>query len=403
MSEDLYLCIAFGEPTPVDVAQRGAQEVGRKPRLFQDGEVFLDEVFQGIRRVREGGSALRQHGAGFIHEGIVAEPGVGRFDSVPHAELSDTFEQVWHAQIEREEASAQKSPLEQSLGPAQRWPYYALKRARLFRLIQDVVEARRHSDTIGSTRRGRRMEWAETSYTGFGGRLRGRADHVVERAGKIEIEDYKTGTILDASEDDTSEIKPAYRRQMLLYAALEWDAHGTWPDRARLISLTGQHADIVIDTDESLTLAQEVVALLDSYNVLVAEGQSVIDLCTPSQEVCATCAFKAFCPCFWKEVSPAWEMAQRLAFIEGLITGISTTTSGDLTIEIDVRSGNMHRGSCRLRGVSVEQYPDIVALNAGITVRVVGAQVRNPDEPRDLVPNFRTELWWDDSQAGSVV
>ena len=34
MREDLHLRIAFGEPTPVHVAEGGAQEIGRQPRLF---------------------------------------------------------------------------------------------------------------------------------------------------------------------------------------------------------------------------------------------------------------------------------------------------------------------------------------------------------------------------------
>jgi RecB family exonuclease len=308
----------------------------------------------------------------------------GRFDNVEPTRAQETFEQVWREQIDREEASAQKSPLERHLGPAQRWPYYALKRARLFRLISDVAEAQRHSSAKAASTGGRRTEWAERPYLGFGGRLRGRADHVVEKAGQIEIEDYKTGAIFDESEEGTSEIKATYKRQMFLYAALEWDARGRWPKRARLVSLGGEHADLAVVPAEALALAEEVVALLDTYNAAVSNGQTASNLCTPSQDVCMPCPFKVMCNCFWEAASPAWKMLNTVAFIEGIVAHVGTTTSNSSTIEVDVVRGNVPLGRYRFRQVSGAQFADLEQISTGFRVRVAGARIENVEEPRDL-------------------
>src|SRR5690348_11606230 len=127
------------QPIPIEYTTPTRAEALRRCMLqaaFEAGPEYRDLTFRG--------PAAR---LGSACHAVLEDAVKGQFDSVPHGELLDSFEQVWRAQIEREEASAQKSPLERSLGPAQRWPYYALKRARLFRLIQDVVEARRHSGT----------------------------------------------------------------------------------------------------------------------------------------------------------------------------------------------------------------------------------------------------------------
>jgi hypothetical protein len=46
------------EPTPIDMTERGAQEVGCQIRLIERTKVFLDKLFQRVRRIGKGRGAL---------------------------------------------------------------------------------------------------------------------------------------------------------------------------------------------------------------------------------------------------------------------------------------------------------------------------------------------------------
>ena len=65
----LRLRIVLCEPTPIDMTERGAQEVGCQVRLLERTKVFLDKLFQRVRRIGEGRGALGEKGAGLVDDG----------------------------------------------------------------------------------------------------------------------------------------------------------------------------------------------------------------------------------------------------------------------------------------------------------------------------------------------
>ncbi len=324
---------------------------------------------------------------------VLEATAMGYFDSVPPEEFPTAFEQLWREHIGREEEEARRSPLEQHFGPAERWPYHALKRAFLYRLAQQLANARWAARSAEATTRGPEPR-VERPYVGFGGRLRGRADHVAQRDGHIEIEDYKSGAIVDASQAREPEIKAAYRRQLLLYAALHWDETGVWPRTAHAISLQGERASVHVSPAEALALAQETLGLLDAYNRRVAAGAQAEQIARPSQDVCLHCPYKPMCDPFWTAVAPGWEM-NGAAYIAGVVATIRDFGQSGHTLEIQAIQGNLPPGRYRLRGLMPQRFPDLGEIADGCRVRVLGARIENPEDPLDLLPSGYTQLWWE--------
>ncbi len=324
----------------------------------------------------------------------------GCFDAVDADQLADRFEHLWSEHIAREEAAARRSPQERHFGPAVRWPYYALKRAYLYHTVQQLIASRAQTGpSLGSHgRASEHKDQAERDYKGFGGKLRGRADHVAMHDGRVEIEDYKTGAIFDESDSGIMTIKAGYQRQILLYAALHWDETGVWPQSAHLIALQGERFSMDIEPDDALRVVHETLALLNAYNRRIESGASLNDLATPSEHACEHCPYKPTCDPFWDAIRPDWSM-RGAAYIEGIVTSTEDLGARGLVLEIDAERGNGPSGRCRLRGITTIQYPEIDTVTSGTKVRIVGARIATPDEPRNLLTIDYTQIWWDSLDA----
>lgn len=321
---------------------------------------------------------------------VLEATGRGCFDRVPPEELEVALEQLWREQIKRQEEEAQRSPLEQHFGPAGRWPYYAIKRSLLFRLAKQLADARRGASS------GERGE-VERSYVGFGGRLKGRADHVVPREGHIEIEDYKSGAIVDTSDSGEREIKGIYRRQLLLYAALHWQETGAWPRTAHAISLQGERATVDVSPEEAMALVRETLERLDVYNRQVEAGMLAEDIARPSMDTCLYCSYKPMCEPFWESVAPGWDL-RGAAYIGGWNATIEHLGQYGSILGIQATQGNLLPGRYRLRGLTRVQFPDLADITEGAHVYILSARIENPrNPPLDLLPGAYTQLWWNDT------
>lgn len=320
----------------------------------------------------------------------------GYFDAVDTSRLANMFEHLWNEQIAREEAAALRSPRERHFGPAIRWPYYALKKAYLYQTVQLLIAARGKPALVSERHRaaGEDKDQAERDYKGFGGKLHGRADHVVVRDGRVEIEDYKTGAIFDESDAGVAEIKAGYRRQILLYAALHWDETGVWPRSVHLIALQGERFSMDVEPEEALRVVHETLMLLDAYNQQIAGGASPSELATPSKEACRHCPYKALCDPFWDSVRPDWDM-RGAACVEGIVKAIEDFGASGRAIKIDAVRGNLPPGDYRLRGLTPHQYSEADAVTRGTRIRTIGARIVKPDKPHDLLATDYTQIWWD--------
>lgn len=328
------------------------------------------------------------------HEALEATA-LGHFDGVDTGQLAEALERLWNQLIKREQEAVLGSPSERHFGPANHWPYYTLKKAYLFQMVRRLVSDRGRGASSGRVREttSRQNEQAEREYIGFGGKLRGRADHIVERDGHLEIEDYKTGTIFEESDDGIPEVKAGYRRQLLLYAALHWDETGVWPSSAHLISLQGERFSMDIVPEEALQLVQETLGLLDAFNVRVEKGVTLVELGTPSSDACLHCPYKLLCPPFWNAVSPDRELMHGTACVEGIVAVVDDYGERGRMVEIDVARGNLPVGRYRLHRVTPTRFPELGSTSPGASIRVVGARIAKLHEPFELLLGDYTQLF----------
>lgn len=316
----------------------------------------------------------------------------GHFDDLAPSAIPDPFQKLWTALIQEQAAEAQGTPLEQHLGQPERWPYYQLKRALLLARVQQLV----------ASRVGLRGGWVpgpghvtgvEKRIRGFGGQLAGRIDHVVWRAGHVEIEDYKTGPLADPAAGDASQLRDAYRRQLLLYAALYWDSTGSWPHVARAVSLDGSEATILVDPPEVLALVDETLAILSRYNEMAPGNSGPDQLATPSSQACRWCPYKALCPAFWHAVSIDWDLGGAV-HVAGMIVNNHHSGAGGHALEVQVTGGTLPDGIYWLRGLTAERFPDIADFKRGCSIRILAARLAGPATPFELRPTLSTQLWW---------
>lgn len=345
------------------------------------------------------GVVLRGPGArlGSICHRVLEATAHGVFDRVASS-LSSSFDQVWQRFTKEEELAVKQSPLERHFGLADRWPYYALKRAYALRQVERMVGARRTAGVsapgVGTWRSATtNYQRGERQYAGFNGCLRGRADHVHEGEDRIEIVDYKTGAIFDGADGPGPAIKPEYRRQLLLYAALHWNETDRWPTTATLVSLRGETASIDVVPQEALALVEETLGCLDAYNGAVRSGAQHEALASPSASVCAQCPYKAMCPAFWNAVDESWSDG-RAVHLSGVVGAIEDLGNNGWVLDIEGQKGTLPRQHYRLRGITKHRFPDRDGLIPMVEVRIISARSVDPAEPRDLVPTDYTELWW---------
>jgi PD-(D/E)XK nuclease superfamily len=338
---------------------------------------------------------------GTVCHAILEAAGRGHFDGMWPNGWRDEFSLVWTEQIHRQEEQVQRSPLERHFGPAERWPKYELKRAYTQRKVQQLAESRarmwmEHAASAGGA------EQLERSYEGFGGKLRGRADHVVRQRGHISIEDYKSGVVAVETEDGVLEVKADYRRQLLLYAALHWDETGEWPSIGRLIPLKGEPILVDIEPEFAMTVVEETLAKLKEYNRLAASSAPLTSFANPTSDNCRGCPYKAACTPFWEAVSEKWDLHG--AYIAGSVAGVEGCESEVRVVRVDATSGTLPPGQYRLRELTKERFPNIDALIPGTNVRVIGAHVENCEEPLDLLSVVYTQLWeaWSQPREAAI-
>jgi CRISPR/Cas system-associated exonuclease Cas4 (RecB family) len=327
---------------------------------------------------------------GNVCHAILEAAGNGAFVHLWPEGWEEAFDSMWQERIAEQERMAQRSPLEQRFGPSSSWPKYELKRALL------RVKAKRLTRLRAESVSNRKECWSqvhasERQYSGFGGWLRGRADHVVREHAHVVIEDYKSGAIANPEGGEGPEIKANYRRQLLLYAALHWDETGEWPDQARVIPLRGKVVTITIDPEEALAVVHETRALLDRYSTAVQAGMVSVLLGRPAQSNCAFCPYKAVCAPFWESVREDWDVYG--VFAEGTVTGVDHLKNIGTVLGTEVLRGNVPRGFYHLSGLPDLHLFGASTVTAGDVVRMLAGQRETEGTPSNLVPSKYSQVW----------
>jgi RecB family exonuclease len=305
----------------------------------------------------------------------------GELARVPSSERRSELERMWSEEVARVEEASLSSPLTRHLGPARHWRGYALQRARVIRRAEDILER------AGSRRQGASSTHAERYYQAYEGRVRGRADLVRSRNGRTEIHDYKTGEIYEEAQHGGAPLlRPLYRRQLLLYAAMHRWETGEWPTTAHVVPLVGESSTIEIEPAEAEQEARRALELLGQFNDWVSQAGSPEMLASPSEHACQLCRFRPFCEPFWAHVSPSWGWAKSVA-LEGLVMQVHVGQAGGWTAEVKVERGHIEPGVYKLSGSRS------VVLEEGQRLRAVNLMtLENAPLPALVVTGY-TELW----------
>lgn len=272
-------------------------------------------------------------------------------------------EALWDSAVAAEEARARGEGV---MTPARGWPGYQIKRARLFRVAGQVRGFLRELPEDAEV-------LPEQSLAAKGGRLYGRADLVIRGKSVHRILDYKSGSVTDAE----GEPREAYVRQLQLYALLEYEVSGTWPETAHLFPLEGAPVEIEVDPSHCLRVGEEALALIDDYNSAVPGPQPA----TPAAGICRWCPYATGCDAFWAAVDESWADEVRAA--RGVGTNVFSTPVGGVTVEIETAAGSVPLGSTVIKQIDPALHRDASRIIVGSAVSAVG-----------LVPDAHGAGYW---------
>jgi hypothetical protein len=192
------------------------------------------------------------------------------------------------------------------------------------------------------------------------GRLRGKPDLIARAAAGHWIIDYKTGGVLDGA---TELPRAAYRSQLRLYAVLEHERTGAWPDHAFLLSFTQGMVEVAIVPGECADLADSLAAALDAFEKRLPGPQPA----RPSPEVCRWCEHALSCEAVWQECEEDW--APEVGLAEGIVAQAARAATGVTTVVVDLDGGTLGSGRSAIRAQSPRPIPE---LSAGMRIRSSG-------------------------------
>jgi RecB family exonuclease len=220
----------------------------------------------------------------------------------------------------------------------------------------------------------------EIDLTSRDGSLSGRADLVARWDAGGTLVDYKTGVATDRA---TGELRDSYAGQLRLYAFLEHETRGVWPERAILLPFVGDPVEVSIDPDECEATAEDASAALAGYN-LAAEG---VPPATPTAAACCWCDAAAACPAFWDACDESWR-EEGVYAAQGAVEFAKATPLGGLSVRLTGARGSL-RGELSIRGLDTELE---AALPAGVTISLVGLRLDRAAGGLTPTPSLRIAI-----------
>jgi CRISPR/Cas system-associated exonuclease Cas4 (RecB family) len=254
------------------------------------------------------------------------------------------FDQVWESEVRKTAAQPDL------------WPDFQLKKARLRRL------AKRLRGILSSLPEASEV-LPELLLSGNEGKLQGRADLVIRGKGTHVVIDYKTGKVIDSQ---TQGIRDSYQWQLQLYAVLEQQTFGEWPESASLLPLEGPSVSVAIDPGACRRVADEAMRLLSDYNDVVPNPQPA----SASPRTCTVCPYAAGCAAFWSSCDTSWQ--PDCVAVAGHVTQVTSSPLGGISISVQVERGSVDAESVMVRNVDPLQHPAISRVSVGDEVALVG-------------------------------
>lgn len=217
----------------------------------------------------------------------------------------------------------------------------------------------------------------EMRVTSSSKRVSGRIDRVLQTARGPVIIDFKTGTIVEETENgETAGLKPEYRTQLALYAALYAETKGEWPVQMRVVPMVGQTIDLDIDPEGSKAILAEaeqtlirVNNIIQSHDPFVAETK----LANPSPVNCKYCTVRPCCSSYRQSRPPTLDSGEWPADVVGKLAARTIAGLGRVALTIEPDQGQR----TIIRGLTPNQkrHPALDVIQIGDTVGAYNLKV----------------------------
>jgi hypothetical protein len=287
--------------------------------------------------------------AHFSLEHLIKEGGL--WNEGPGEEATRLFDE----EIARRVSRGGKAVLDRWGVDPKRWSGFVLKRARLAKVAERLAHLLKSvpPDQV----------LAEVEYSAFDGRMRGRADLVVNASTLHAVADYKTGRVVDKE----NEPLPAYERQVQLYCAMEKERAGSFPTVGWMIPFDGPTVEVHVEPAICRALAEEALEALSGYNDR-APGPQPARVSTAN---CPTCPYATLCPSFWNK--PREGLPEGVEAVRGVVHEIRRVQLGGISLLVEPSSSTLESiGSILVRNILQKDHPAIEAVTEGALVSLVG-------------------------------
>lgn len=185
----------------------------------------------------------------------------------------------------------------------------------------------------------------------------GQIDAYFIRNGTIDLVDYKSGKI-----EDQFGVKADYVDQLYFYAYLIDQNHGIYPAKLALKSKDYGDVEICPDPQKSVDVANQMKALLESYNQQVQHLTTVVEMARPSQNACSNCDAKVLCPSFWSNAAKL-KLPNGKHVVRGKQIGeLKKSTLGGSVIELEIEQASFDAKRILLTRVFEARYPEFKSV-----------------------------------------
>ncbi|HEV7529722.1 MAG TPA: PD-(D/E)XK nuclease family protein [Solirubrobacteraceae bacterium] len=240
--------------------------------------------------------------------------------------------------------------------------------ARLRRIVARILELTSEAGPGAVT-------LSEEALNAREGAIHGVVDLIIDSERLHVIVDYKTGRTVD----EDGEVIPHFQVQLQLYAVLEHDRSGRWPESGVLLRFGGPPVSVSIESGTCERVADEAVESLVGYQALTG----TVPPANAGEVTCRFCSFAPQCPAFWEAISPSWTRGA----VRGRVARAESSAAGGLTVWLEEASGS-HDGTVVIRRLS-DAGLDVDALPVGAQLVVCGV---HPDADGRLLPDRSAQV-----------
>lgn len=266
----------------------------------------------------------------------------GNFDRYRDKELEEQIDQYWDHLVTEEHKKLQEVSMATVPRPTS-WKKYSMNASNAFSTALRIVESRNAREQINHAVK----VSPEVTLSGFEGKLTGQIDLLIITQSRIAILDYKTGRVLENSEDVSHAIKEQYVRQLSIYAALYYEEIGTWPTHLVLESMVDGRHEWEVDPVFAKQSAADAITRMEKFNENISRNKVKSD---PSEHNCIWCDYKAVCNSFLHEASSEWEMTS--VTVSGVL--VESTIENKSHVLISSDGGNHEKTELEIRGLPIE-------------------------------------------------